>query len=84
MSCQVKVEDGRVMRCYQDQLRPRFTGDNVESHRIPLLDDNDLTMFTSAPSPAITPDIEVTNTNVERRYPSHVHRPAIQYREGNS
>ena len=84
VSYQVKLGDGRVMRCHQDQLRPRFTRDNIESQGIPLLDDDDLTMFTSAPSPTVPPDIEVTNTNAERRYPSRVNRPPIRYREGHS
>ena len=72
------------MHCHQDQLRLRFIRDNVESQGISLLDDDDLTMFTSAPSPTVPPDIEVTNTNAERWYPSHEHRPPIGYRVGHT
>ena len=49
VSYQVKLEDGKVVRCRQDQLRPRFTDINVESQEAPLLNDDDLTIFTNIP-----------------------------------
>ena len=61
---QVKLGDGRVKDCHQDKLRPCFTGNNVVSQEMPQLDDEYLTMFTSAPSSAVTwsPDIEIIST----------------------
>ena len=84
VSYQVKLEDGKVVCCHQDQLRPRFTDVNVESQEVPLLNDDDLTMFTNVPPSTTSPCTDTSSPHMERRYPVRVHRPPIRYREGNT
>ena len=84
VSYQVKLEDGKVVRCHQDQLRPRFTDVNVESQEMPLLNDDDLTMFTNVPPSTTSPCTDTSSPHMERCYPVRVHRPPIRYREGNT
>ena len=49
-------------------MRPRFTDINVESQEVPLLNDDDLTMFTNVPPSTTSP---CTDTLV------HIWRDAI-------
>jgi len=55
VSFQVKLEDGKTIRCHQDQARHRFNDIDSEDKEVPLLDDNDLMMFpNSTTQPEIT------------------------------
>ena len=44
VSFKVELQDGRVIRCHLDQLRPRYTEDS----ELPLLNDDDVNMFPRA------------------------------------
>ena len=83
VSFQVKLQDGRIIRCHQDQIRQCYTN-NSENQEEPLLNDDDVTMFSGTPVPqdvTANPPAENPSTPVERRYPSRVRRPPVRYRE---
>ena len=82
VSFQVKLKDGRIIRCHQDQIRQCFIDNNDENQEAPLLNDDDVTMFSGTPVPQdASPPAENPSTNVERHYPSRVCRPPACYRE---
>ena len=80
VSFKVKLHNGKIIRCHQDQLRKREIDDSALTQQSPLLTDDDLTMFTGN---GITPQVvtEQTHVNTERRYPSRQRRPPARYRE---
>lgn len=74
VSFKVMLEDGKTIRCHQDQLRKRFTDDTQGP---PLLTDDDLSMFTgNSTTPVETP--------VEHCYPLQTRRPPACYREDST
>ena len=66
VSFQVKLEDGKTIRCHQDQLRQCFNDIGIEDREIPLLDDNDFMMFpNSTTPPEVTVDSSSSSQTVE-------------------
>ena len=77
VSFKVKLQDGKIIRCHQDQLRPCCTDDS----ELPLLNDNDVNMFPSIQEPRVSNDEVSTDSTSECRYPSRIHRPPTRYIE---
>ena len=49
------LENGKIIRCHQDQLRKCFIDENIRVKEQPLLTDDDLTMFPdNVTSPEVT------------------------------
>ena len=80
VSCKVTLQNGKTIRCHQDQLRKRDVEDLAMTKEPPLLTDDDLTMFTGN---SITPEVtnDSTQVNTERRYPSRQRRLPARYRD---
>ena len=74
------LENGKIIRCHQDQLRKCFIDENIRVKEQPLLSDDELTMF---PDNVTRPEVtyESAPTLTERRYPSRPRRPPAQYQE---
>ena len=79
VSFKVTLQDGKTIRCHEDQLRKRDMDETKDSDS-PLLTDDDLTMFTGRETiPEVT--TESIPVGTERRYPSWSQRPPARYRE---
>jgi len=82
ISFQVKLEDDKTIRCHQDQLRQCFNDIDIDDKEVPLLDDNDLTIFPNSVTP---PDVTVNSSprsqTVEQCYPFRVRWPPARYIE---
>ena len=77
VSFKVKLQDGKIICCHQDQLRPCYTDDS----ELPLLNDDDVNMFPSVQEPRVSNDKVSTDSTSERRDPSRIHRPPTRYIE---
>ena len=80
VSSKVTLQNGKTIRCHQNQLRKRDTDDLAMTKEPLLLTDDDLTMFTGN---NITPEVtnDLTQVNIERRYPYRQRRPPARYRK---
>ena len=84
VSFRVRLQNGKMIRCHQDQLRNRGTED-PRPHEIPLFED-DVNIFPNAsssvpvaqepPPTEITPQTATVETS---RYPARVRRPPERY-----
>ena len=74
VSCKITLQNGKTIRCHQDQLIKRDTDDLAMTKEPPVLTDDDLTMFTGNNN---TPE-DSTQVHIERRYPFRQRPPDNQ------
>ena len=65
VSFKVELQDGKVIRCHQDQIRLRYTEDSES----PLLNEDDVNIFPRAQEPQVSKDEVLTDTTTGRHYP---------------
>ena len=71
-SFKVKLEDGKMVHCHQDQLRKCFIDENIITREPPLLTDDDLTIFTGSETRPVVVMSRQSSTT-ECCYPSPIH-----------
>ena len=64
MSFRVQLDDGRVRRCHQDQLRSRRLLDEVQREETPSAEEEEDVLMPSLPQSADLPAVEVPAAEV--------------------
>lgn len=85
VSFKVQLQNGKMIRCHQDQLRSRFT-ENPQQKDIPLFEDDDVNIIPSSPNsapvvlePPSTESAPQPATGGANRYPSRIRRPPERF-----
>ena len=64
VSFRVQLDDGRVRRCHQDQLRSRWLPDEVQREETPSAEEEEDVLMPSLPQSADLPAVEVPAAEV--------------------
>ena len=85
VSFKVQLQNGKMIRCHQGQLRSRFTEDPQQKD-IPSFEDDDvniiLSLLNNAPvvlEPPSTESVPQPTTGGANRYPSQIRKPPESY-----
>ena len=85
VSFKVQLQNRKMIRCHQDQLRSRFT-ENPQQKDISLFEDDDVNIIPSSPNsapvvlePPSTESAPQPATGGANRYPSRIRRPPERF-----